>query len=348
MRARDAHAAGTVATMRAAVLRTFGEPLRIEQVPIPSPAEHEVLVRVRAAGICATDLKLAAGRTAPPPSLPHIPGHEGAGDVVRDSGHLRAGQRVACHILDACGVCGECRRGFPVFCADATRMGLDRDGAMAEYVVVPRALALPFPDAMPYAHAAVAMDSITTPWHALHGVGAVRAGERVLIAGIGGLGINAVQIAVAAGARVAAVDVDASRLEQARLVGAELAVAPESIERVRAWADGAGVDVAVELSGRREGFDAAATAVRAGGRLVCCGYAPGVEYGMDSARLVLDNIQVLGSRNVTVAESVASLAAVADGDVTPQIADTYALEDVNDALERLRAGRAGGRLVIEP
>lgn len=331
--------------MRAAVLREFGRPLAVEEVEVPVPGPDDVLVRVRAAGICATDVKLVEGKTPPPPPLPHIPGHEVAGEVVTAAGELAAGQRVACHIVGSCGECEECRRGYPVLCAQALRLGLDRPGGMAEYVVVPRDQALPFDDRVSFAQAAVAMDAVTSPWYALHVTGRVEPGEKVVIVGVGGLGSNAVQLAAAAGATVAAVDVDPGRLEEARRLGAELAVAPDSLEQLREWSGG-GADVAVELSGRREGFDLAAAAVRGGGRVVVCGYAPGVEYGMDSVRLVLENIRVLGSRNLTPEASRAALQAIAGGEVSPAISRQIELDDVNGALDLLRAGQAGGRLVV--
>lgn len=149
----------------------------------------------------------AAGQTPPPPPLPHIPGHEIAGEVAADCGDLRAGQRVACHIVDPCGECGGCRRGYPILCAQARRFGLDVAGGMAKFVAVPRRQVLPSGDGVPYEHAAVAMDSITTPWHALHVTGELAPDEKVVVVAVGGLGINAVQLAVAAGAQVAAVDV---------------------------------------------------------------------------------------------------------------------------------------------
>ncbi len=334
--------------MRAALIREFGAPLETAEVPDPVPRPGEVLVRVRAAGICATDVKLAAGQTDPPPPLPHIPGHEVAGEVASRDTDLAPGTRVACHIVDACNECPRCRRGLPILCAEARRLGLDVPGGMAEYVAVPRAQVIPIDDATPFEHAAVAMDSVTSPWHALHVTGAVRAEELVVVVGVGGLGGAAVQLAVAAGARVAAIDVAPDRREEALRLGAEIAPAPEdAAEAIADWSVG-GADMAMELSGVRAGFDLAAACVRGGGRVVCCGYAPGVEYGMDSVRLVLENISILGSRNLTLEDSKAALGALARGDVTPQIADRIGLDGVNDALDRLREGRAGGRIVVMP
>ncbi|GAA3567811.1 alcohol dehydrogenase AdhP [Amycolatopsis ultiminotia] len=333
--------------MRAAILRAFGEPLDVAEVDRPEPRAGELLVRVRAVGICATDLKLAAGATAPRPELPHIPGHEVAGEEVDPRTLEPTGRRVACHILAACGQCRECLRGYPVFCDGAVRMGLDRNGGMAEYATVRADLAIPFSAGLDFADAAAAMDSVTTPWHGLHGVGKVQPGEFSLVVGVGGLGINAVQIAADAGARVAAVDIDESRRAAAQAAGAELVSAPADVEDIRDWSGG-GVDLSVELSGTRAGFDVAATAVRRGGTVVCCGYFPGVEYGLDSARLVLDNIRVLGSRNASVTESAAALATVEQRRVVPRIARRADLSEVNDMLALLKAGRISGRVVLDP
>jgi D-arabinose 1-dehydrogenase-like Zn-dependent alcohol dehydrogenase len=333
-------------SMRAVLIREFGAPLETAEVAVPEPRPGEVLIRVRAAGICATDVKLAAGQIPPPPPLPHIPGHEIAGEVASGDSDLKQGQRVACHIVDACNECLDCRRGLPILCAEAQRLGLDVPGGMAEYVAVPRGQVLPIDDAIPFEHAAVAMDSITSPWHALHVTGSVRPGEFLAVVGVGGLGGAAVQLAVAGGARVAAIDLSPERREEALRLGAEIAPDPaEAVAAIGDWSGG-GADMAMELSGARAGFDVAAACLRGGGRVVCCGYAPGVEYGMDSVRLVLENISILGSRNLTLDDSRSALAALARGDVTPQIADRIGLDGVNDALDRLRAGRANGRIVI--
>jgi D-arabinose 1-dehydrogenase-like Zn-dependent alcohol dehydrogenase len=106
--------------------------------------------------------------------------------------------------------------------------------------------------------------------------------------------------------------------------------------------------MAVELSGARAGFDVAAAGLRGGSRVVCCGYAPGVQYGMDSVRLVLKNIRILGSRNLTLEDSRVALEALAAGAVTPQISRRVGFDQVSEALDLLRQGRAGGRIVVVP
>src|SRR4051794_23224956 len=110
--------------MRAAVIESFDRPMRVKDVPEPRPAPGEVLIRVRAAGICGTDVKVAGG-AIPNLSLPLIPGHEVAGELLEDVGELRAGQRVAAFVFQPCGVCPWCERGQQTLCATSPRMGFE-------------------------------------------------------------------------------------------------------------------------------------------------------------------------------------------------------------------------------
>jgi len=333
--------------MRAAVLESFGAPLVVRDVPEPTAAEGEALVRVRATGVCATDLKLAAGALGRDDVLPIVPGHEVAGELVEDADGLRSGQRVACHIYDSCERCAWCRAGRPTLCPDRVRIGLERNGGLAEYVAVPVKALLPFSSDLSFEAAAVSMDAVASPWSALHGHAAVRSGETVVVVGAGGLGLNAVQIARAAGAEVAILDPVPERRRVALGAGAGLAVAPEEAGEVRSWSDG-GADVAFEASGRRAGFDAGIACLRRGGRMVVCGYEPGVEYGVESSRLVLEEIAIMGSVSASYERARAALESVERGDLVPTILDRLPLEEVNTALERLAGGDVLGRLVIEP
>lgn len=333
--------------MRAAVLTKYASPLEVAEVPTPEPSEDQVLVGVRATGLCGTDLKLRAGAFRETSPLPIIPGHEVAGEIVSDGGELRAGQRVACYLYETCGNCLWCRANRQTLCPHRVRIGLERDGGLAEYVAISRSNVIPFSSDLAFEAAAVAMDAVSSPWGALHGRAGIQAGERVLVVGSGGLGINGVQIARAAGCAVAVVDPVASHRELALERGAELAVGPEAAELVGEWSE-VGVDVALETSGARAGFDTAAAGVRPGGRVVCCGYYPGVEYGLDSARLVLKEIEVMGSVSAPPHLAHAALRAVEAGDVQPPIMDTVALDQVNAALERLQRGAVLGRIVVTP
>ena len=331
--------------MRAAVLRRFSEPLEVTEVPEPETGQDEVLVQVMATGICGTDNKIAAGAFSDTP-LPHIPGHEVAGVLADDDGDLRRGQRVACFLYKPCGVCRWCRSGDETLCPDPPRLGFNRDGGLAEYVSMPRECVLPFADNVSFQHAAICMDAVMTPWRALTVRGRVKPGESVVVVGVGGLGLNGVQVARAAGARVAAIDpLPAHRAEALRL-GAELAVAPEQLDRVLDWAPG-GADVVFEASGFREGLDSAAACVTPGGRLVCCGWRPDVEYGLQSRQLVLKEVTVLGSRAGNRSDARAALRALERGDIAPISMESIRLEDINVALARLKRGDVTGRFVVE-
>jgi D-arabinose 1-dehydrogenase-like Zn-dependent alcohol dehydrogenase len=331
--------------MRAAVLHAYGQPLDLRTVPTPTPGPDEALVRVRAVGLCGTDLKLISGALAGSSPLPMIPGHEVAGEVVAGCGHELDRRRVACYIYEFCGACRICLAGHPTACREAIRIGVERDGGMATYVAVKRANLLPFADHVPDEWAAVAMDAVASPWAALRARGGIGPGMSVLIVGAGGLGIHATQIARSAGAAVAVVDPAESRRRLALALGAELAVPPERERDLWQWSRG-GVDVALESSGVRAGFEVAARSLRPGGRLMCNGYQAGVEYGLESLKLVLDEMEIVGSRSASREHAQAALTAVERGDVRPQISESIPLADVNDAIATLARGAADGRIVI--
>jgi len=188
------------------------------------------------------------------------------------------------------------------------------------------------------------MDAVVSPWRALRVRARVQSGEMVVIAGAGGLELNGVQIARHAGARVAVVDPVASRRTQAEREGADLAVASKEVERVRDWAK-SGVDVGLETSGKRSGFDALVRVVRDGGRIVLCGYEIGKEYVLDATRFALQEMVVMGSRAGSLQDAQDALKAVEQGAIKPSVTERLPLE-VNQALARLKAGDIVGRLVI--
>jgi propanol-preferring alcohol dehydrogenase len=331
--------------VKAAVLERFNEPLRVQDVPDPRPAAGEVVVRVRATGLCGTDLKVNSG-VLPSVKLPLIPGHEVAGELADDVGELKRGQPVACYLYEWCGTCRVCRLGLNSLCGDLVRLGVERDGGLAEYVALPARNVLPIGPDLPFEHAATSMDAVLTPWRGLRRRADVKEGEFVAVVGAGGLGLNAVQIATMVGARAAVVDPAASHRAAALEVGAELALAPQDAGRLREWSGG-GADIAVDSSGVPAGFRTAFDAVRPGGRVVCLGYKVGTDYAFDSKRIPLEEITILGARVGTAADARDVLDAVQAGHIRPTVTQRVALDEVNTALGHLEAGTVIGRIVID-
>jgi D-arabinose 1-dehydrogenase-like Zn-dependent alcohol dehydrogenase len=333
--------------MNAALLTEFGTPLVLARLDRPQPGPGEALIRVRAAGLCGTDLKVAAGIMRPGLALPAVIGHEIAGDVVSTpDGSLPPGTRVACYPYLPCGECASCVRGDTNTCARIQLVGLDRQGGLAEYLTVPVTSLIPFAEHTDFAAAAVSMDAVATTWHALYGRGRIiTPGDRVVVIGAGGLGLNGVQIAVGAGARVAMVDRNPVRREAVLDYGADRAVAFDDTDSLRDWS-ALGADLILEATGSRVGFDTAVSLLASGGRVVCCGHTPGLEFGLESTGMVGRELSVLGSRGSTFTDAAAALAAVDRGDIDPPIDSVYRLDQVDAAFARLASRQALGRVVI--
>ncbi len=260
--------------MNAIRLVATGHPLELQKVPVPDPGPHEVLVRVRAAGICHSDAHYRAGLS--PTRTPVTLGHEVAGTVERAGAavfHFAAGERVCAHYLTTCGACAECRGGHEQFCGTGRMLGKHRDGGFAEFVVVPAASLVALPEAISFAHAAVMMCSSATALHALRKA-RLATGETVAIFGLGGLGASAVQLARALGAAaVYAVDLSPAKLALAATFGAIPidAGAADAAGQIRALTAGRGVDVAVELVGLPQTMRQAVQSLAPRGRAALAG-----------------------------------------------------------------------------
>jgi propanol-preferring alcohol dehydrogenase len=239
--------------MKAVRLVAPGHPLELHDLPVPVPGPHDVLVRVKAAGICHSDAHYRAG-VSPAGPLPLTLGHEVAGVVERTGESViqfQPGERVCAHYLATCGACAWCHRGHEQFCATGQMLGKHRAGGYAEFMVVPARSLLVLPEKISFAHGAVMMCSSATSLHALRKV-RLQAGESVAIFGLGGLGASAVQLARALGAsRIFAVDLSASKLALAGSLGAVPvnAGAGDPVAQIRRLTDGRGVDAALELVG---------------------------------------------------------------------------------------------------
>src|ERR1035438_9679704 len=204
--------------MKAIRLVEPGRPLELQEVSVPAVGARDVLVRVKAAGVCHSDAHYRAGKSLVRP-LPLTLGHEVAGVVERagaEVSHVKVGDRVCLHYLASCGECVYCQRGNEQFCVSGEMMGKYRDGGYAEFIVMPARSVFRLPEEIPFEQGAIMMCSSATSLHALNKA-RLRAGETVAVFGVGGLGLSAIQLARAFGAReVFAVDIKPGKLEMAR------------------------------------------------------------------------------------------------------------------------------------
>ena len=261
--------------MKSVRMLEAGKPLELQEIPIPNIGEKDILVRVRAAGICHSDAHYRAGRSAMG-MLPITLGHEVAGVVERVGAqvmNVKVGERVCLHYNLTCGDCYYCSTGNEQFCDQVKMLGHHVDGGYAEYIAVPARNAISLPDEIPFEAGATLMCASATAMHALH-KGRVKAGETVAVFGIGGLGLSAIQLARAYGAvEVYAVDIKQDKLELA----SEYHAIPIDASRVDAVAEirkltkGKGVDVALEMIGMRKTMEQAIDSVGNLGRAVMVG-----------------------------------------------------------------------------
>ena len=252
-----------------------GQPLELQEIPIPDFGQKDILVRVRASGICHSDAHYRAGRSAMG-QMPITLGHEVAGTVERVGAQVtdvRAGDRVCLHYNISCGDCDYCQLGHEQFCHTVQMLGHHVDGGYSEYIAVPARNAIPLPDEIPFEQGATLMCASATAFHALS-KGRVKAGETVAVFGVGGLGLSAIQLAKAMGAaEVYAVDIKLDKLELASGYNAIPIDASrvDAAQEIQKLTKSRGVNVALEMIGLRKTMEQAVDSVGNLGRAVMVG-----------------------------------------------------------------------------
>jgi Zn-dependent alcohol dehydrogenase len=347
----------------------------VVDVELDAPKHHEVLVRLHASGVCHSDQNAIDGTAET--RCPAVLGHEGAGVVEAVGPGVTAvapGDRVALSWLPACGVCEECRRDLPHLCAAAfpamdagglldgtTRLSHDGRPAyhysllstFAEHTVVPEASCIPIPADVPFDVAALVGCAITTGVCAAWRTARVAPGERVAVFGCGGVGLSAVMIAVAAGARVVAVDVEPAKLERARELGAEQVVDASREDAAEAVASctGGGAHVALDALGSPETLAASVLGLRRHGRHLQVGLllAGDERPPVPMARVISRELSLHGVHGMAVRHYPGLLAAVARGELDPGrlVGRTLALADVGDELAAMGDFATRGLSVVD-
>ncbi|MFA9430319.1 zinc-binding dehydrogenase [Egicoccus sp. AB-alg2] len=335
-------------TMRAARLhrpRTAEQPedVRIDEIPVPAPGYGEVLVQVKACGICASDLHVVTGVTPHGPELPQILGHEPAGVIAGVGSGVddwQVGDRVAWVMSRPCGTCGYCRAGRENLCVTTAVAGVDVDGVQAEYAVADARFLVPLPADLPFDQAAIVTDAVATPYHALKR-GGVGPDMTVAVVGLGGLGMHAVLLAKLAGAHVVGVDVAPANLQRALDWGADEVVdAGEGgvARRIRELSEG-GVDRSFEFVGLASTVDQAVKALRPGGRATVVGLGPQAIQTVPVALFVSQETELVGSFGYTQQDLGELYDLVETGrlDLSRSVTDRLGIEEFPAALRRLEA-----------
>ena len=339
--------------MRAAVFHGGDRPLELAEVATPRPAPGEVLVKVAACGVCHTDLHYLDHGTPTFKLPPLILGHEISGtiaEVGEGVERLRAGDRVLLPAVLPCGDCVLCRTGRENICEHAVMLGNHVDGGFAEYVRVAARHPLRLPEEMPLEESAIIADALTTPYHAVVNRARVQPGDWVLVVGCGGIGLNLVQMAVAVGGRVIALDLSDAKLAWATRLGAEVVLNPGTTPRVdrevRALTGG-GADVALEAVGHAATQEQALGCVRAGGRVVLVGYSPET-LPLNSGRVMFRELEILGSLGCRPVDypRVIELARAGRLRVAELVTHRFPLERIAEAFDTLRAGAAVRAVVV--
>lgn len=345
-------------SVKAACVAAPGQPFTIEERPVPRPGHGEVLVRVAACGLCASDLHLVEGLEPPPGvTFPITPGHEIAGEVVEVGdgvSGISPGDRVAVHPNVPCGRCANCQRALSNICVDPQVMGYHRLGGYCEYTTVPAAGVIPIPERLSWEQAAIVPDAVATPYHALLTRGGLRPGESVAIFGMGGLGAHALLVARLLGAsRVIAVVRRPEVADRARDFGATEAVVSGAGNPVRMIKEltGAGVDLAADFTGTAAMIAAAAASVRMGGRAVVTGMTGEKIALMSSVHFARWELALLGAYTSTLEEArrVMALAGSGQLDLSRSVTHRFPLDQVNQAFDCLRdRSRNPIRVVLIP
>ena len=335
--------------MKAAVVHSFEEPLRVEEVPKPEPGAGEVVVKIETAGLCHTDIHAAHGDWPVKPKLPLIPGHEGVGIVERVGEgvtEVKEGERVAIPWLGyACGACEYCASGWETLCEHQLNTGYFLDGSYAEYAKANAKYVGRVPEGVNPLEAAPLTCAGVTTYKAVKVSGA-RPSDLVAVFGVGGLGHMAVQYARIAGAAVVAVDLFDEKLALAKELGADYTVNARQQDPIEEIKKLGGADAAIATAVSPQAFEQAYGSLKRGGTLVFVGLPADNHVRLPIFETVLNGINVVGSivgTRVDLAE-VFELHALGRTEV---IYETRNLDSVNECFEEVEEGKVDARLVFE-
>jgi alcohol dehydrogenase len=343
--------------MRAAVITEYGKPLEVTEVPDPVARPHGVVLEVGATGICLSDWHAWMGHEQLP-SLPHVPGHEMAGTVAEVGDQVtrwRPGDRVTLPFSTGCGECRSCREGHLNTCDRGFTPGFSHWGSYAQKVAIAHADVnlVRLPDSMDWAHAAALGCRFVTAFRAVVDRGRLSEGDWLAVHGCGGVGLSAVMIGAAFGARVVAVDIHPRALAMATDLGAEFTVDASATDPARAVVEltGGGADVSLDAVGRVETALASIGSLRKHGRHVQVGLLLGDQAVLPIVMdpVIMGEIELLGSRGMPASDYPRVLESIAAGRLDPGrlVTGTVDLGRASEVLEHMGEFSGVGVTVID-
>jgi len=331
----------------------YGEPLSEIDFEEPRLRAGFALLEILTCGVCFSDVKTSRGKMPYSDSLPlpHIPGHEICGRVIETdpAGALPTGTTVVAYHIWPCRRCGRCRAGYDNLCTSPVSWtGFTQPGGFRDRLIVPLDRLTVVPDNIDPVHAAPLTCALGTAYRGVVTRGEVAAGTRAVVIGLGGVGIHALQIARATGARAVGLDVSQPSIDAALDLDLDARVSDDdALDAIVAETSGEGVDVVIDCVGREETLVQSDRLVRPGGRVVAVGYSITSSISLPTTRFVLEEIELVGSRYVLMDELERAIRLVADGHVRMVVDRARPLEDVNEAIADLEAGNVVGRTVID-
>jgi 6-hydroxycyclohex-1-ene-1-carbonyl-CoA dehydrogenase len=341
--------------MKAAIFYEPHQPLKIEEVETPKIGSDEILVKIAACGVCNTDLHYIDHGVPTFKKPPMILGHEPSG-IVSETGqnvkNFEVGDRVLIPPVFSCGYCENCRIGRGNICFNMVMLGNHMDGAFAEYVKVPAKDCQDLPAELPLEESSIIADAVSTPFHAFKNRAQVKPGDSVVVFGCGGVGMNVVQIAAAAGGSVIAVDIVEKKLELAKQLGAQHAINASGKEdkalakEIRALTGG-GADIAIEAIGNPKTIELAPATVRAGGLHCQVGYTHH-NVLVNAGRLMFREIEIKGSLGCRPVDypKIVEMVRIGKIKLEPIVTHRFNLEDIEQAFDLMRKGESLRSIIV--
>lgn len=341
--------------MKAIVLRDYGdlECLKVEDLSEPKPQKNEVVIQVYSAALNHLDIWVRKGRAGQELRKPYILGSDAAGVIVEkgaDTHGVNVGDEVILNPGLSCGCCEYCRRGEQSECASFGIIGMTRPGTFAEKVAIPFENVWPKPEHLDFNEAAALALAYQTAWRMLMTRAGLKAGETVLVHGIGGgVALACLQLAKLAGAVVIITSSSDEKIEKAKEIGADHRInyrsTPNVSEAVKNLTDGRGVDIVVDTVGAAT-WDVDFDVVRKGGRIVLCGVTSGSICRTNLQNLYWNQLSILGSTMGSNEDFRQMLKAVTAARLKPVVDSVHPLENVKEAMAKMERGEQFGKIVL--